>query len=206
MTATHPLWRPFEQASDEEIVAARVPGPRSATRIDVVAHDASWPETYAGVADSIRAALGERVLALEHIGSTAVPTLAAKPMIDIDLVVADSTDEAAYVPALEALGFVLRLREPGFFEHRLLRHSDPCCNLHVFSPGTPELERHLLFRDWLRTHPDDRAAYEAAKRDAAAQGFTEGMHYNNHKGGVVYDIYERIFATDPAHPHDPRPR
>ena len=203
---THPLWRPFEQVSDEEIVAARVPGPRTPTVIEVVPPDPAWPDAYAALAGRVRSALGEGVLVLEHVGSTAVPGLSAKAMIDVDLVVADPTDEAAYVPALEGIGFVLRLREPDFDEHRLLRHTDPGCNLHVFRPGSREVARHLAFRDWLRTHPEDRAAYEAAKHAAAAQGFTEGMHYNNHKGGVVYDIHERIFGADPQHQHDPHPR
>lgn len=163
----HPLWRPFEQVSDEEIRAARVPDrPRAPTTIEVVAYDEAWPAAYERLAGAVRDALGHGVLGLEHVGSTAVPGLAAKALIDVDLVVADPTDEAAYVPALEAAGFVLRLRE----------------------------------------RPEERAPYEAAKREAAAQGFSEGMHYNNHKGGVVYDIYERIFAADPAHSHDPHPR
>jgi GrpB-like predicted nucleotidyltransferase (UPF0157 family) len=204
---THPLWRPFEQVSDEEILAARVTDrPRAPTTIEVVPYDEAWPAAYDGLDRRVRDALGGAVIGLEHVGSTAVPGLAAKPMIDVDLVVADPTDEAAYVPALESVGFVLRLREPDFHEHRLLRHADPACNLHVFGPGTPEVERHVRFRDWLRVDAGDRALYEDAKRVAAAQGFTEGMHYNNHKGGVVYDIYERIFAADPAYPHDPHPR
>ena len=203
---THPLWLPFAEVSEEEIVAARVPGPRAPTTIVVVPFDPGWADAYADVAGRVRSALGDLVLALEHIGSTAVPGLAAKPTIDVDLVVPDPTDEAAYVPALEAVGFAHRLREPDFFEHRLLRHTDPPCNLHVFPPDTPEVQRHVAFRDWLRSHPVDRALYEAAKREAAAQGFTEGMQYNNHKAGVVYDLYEKIFAADPVHPHDPRPR
>ena len=76
----------------------------------------------------------------------------------------------------------------------------------MFSPGSPELGRHLLFRDWLRTHDDDRDAYAALKTELGQRGFTDGMDYNNHKAALVYDIYERIFAADPDHPHDPQPR
>jgi GrpB-like predicted nucleotidyltransferase (UPF0157 family) len=89
------------------------------------------------------------VLVVEHVGSTAVVGLPAKPVIDIDLTVADSVDEAAYVPALEGVGFRLVIREPWWHEHRCLVHDDPRCNLHVFSPGAPEPVRHRIFRDWL---------------------------------------------------------
>ena len=93
--------------------------------IIVVAHDPAWPQIYATVADRIREALGTRVLDLDHIGSTSVPGLPAKPVIDIDLTVADSSDEPAYVPALEAAGFRFVLCESGWHEHRLLTHDDP---------------------------------------------------------------------------------
>jgi GrpB-like predicted nucleotidyltransferase (UPF0157 family) len=203
---THPLWRPFELASDADIVAARVNAPQRGAPIDVVEPDPTWPATFAIVAARVGAVLGRRALTIAHVGSTAVAGLAAKPVIDIDVIVTDSADEQAYVPDMEAGGWVLRIREPEFEEHRLLRLEDPECNLHVWSPGSPEPRRHLAFRDWLGTHPEDRDLYAAAKRVAAARGFTDGMHYNNAKAGVVYDIYERIFAADPAHPHDPRPR
>ncbi|MBZ5738854.1 GrpB family protein [Nocardioides mangrovi] len=203
---THPLWRPFEIPSDEEIAAARVNAPQRGIPVEVVEPDPAWPQVYGELAARVRAALGDRVIQIEHVGSTAVPGLAAKPVIDIDLTVADSADEAAYVPALEADGWVLRIREPDWEEHRLLRLEEPECNLHVWSPGSAEPRRHRMFRDWLRGHEDDRARYAAAKRAAAAEGFTDGMHYNNHKSPVVYDLYERIFAADPDHPHDPRPR
>ena len=143
--------------------------------------------------------------ALEHIGSTAVPGLAAKPVIDPELTVADRADEAAYVPALEPLGLPLRIREPDWEEHRLLpartRHQPARVRGRQPEPG-----RHLLFRDWLRTHDDDRAAYAALKAELGGEGFGDGMDYNNHKAALVYDIYERIFAADPAHEHDPQPR
>jgi GrpB-like predicted nucleotidyltransferase (UPF0157 family) len=202
----HPLWRPFEIPSDEEVAAARIAPPAPSAPVEVVAPDPAWPQVYADLAARIRAALGEGVQGVEHVGSTAVPGLAAKPVIDIDLTVADSADEAAYVPALEADGWVLRIREPEWEEHRLLRIEEPACHLHVWSPGSEEPQRHRMFRDWLRTHDDDRELYAATKRQVADLGFTDGMHYNNAKAGMVYDLYERIFAADPDHPHDPRPR
>ena len=104
----------------------------------------------------INAALGDSALSVEHVGSTAVPGLPAKPVIDIDLTVAESGDEPAYVPSLERCGFVLVIREPWWYEHRCLRRQEPACNLHVFSPDCAEAERHRIFRDWLRSHPADR--------------------------------------------------
>jgi GrpB-like predicted nucleotidyltransferase (UPF0157 family) len=202
---THPLWRPFELADLDEVAQARVGGQPPRT-IEVVPYDAGWPADFERMAARVRAALGERVLALEHVGSTAVPKLAAKPVIDADLTVADSADEAAYVPDLEAAGFELRIREPEWEEHRLLTLEDPRTNLHVFSPGATEPRRHVLFRDWLRASNDDRASYATLKTVLARRGFTDGMDYNNHKAALVYDIYEKAFAADPAHEHDPRPR
>ena len=123
--------------------------------INVVEYDPAWPTVFEAQAGRIRDALGDRVLGLEHVGSTSVPGLAAKPVIDIDLTVVDSSDEAAYMPALEAVGFVLRIREAKWHEHRCLEMDDPRTNLHVWCPDSPEAIRHRMFRDWLRTHPDD---------------------------------------------------
>ena len=125
--------------------------------IRVVPYDPAWPRLFDREAARIRAALGDRALRLEHVGSTSVPGLAAKPRIDILLVVADSGDEPAYVPALEAAGYALRIREPEWYEHRVFKGPDTDVNLHVFSPGCPEIDRMLGFRDHLRADDADRA-------------------------------------------------
>jgi GrpB-like predicted nucleotidyltransferase (UPF0157 family) len=191
----------------EEINAARVKlGVWAPAPVEVVAPDPTWADSYAVARERICAALGERVLAVEHVGSTAVAGLWAKPIIDIDLTVADSAAEDAWLPDLEAAGFVLRVREPDWEEHRLLRGQAPTSYVHVFSAGAREPQRHVMFRDWLRTHPDDRDQYSAVKREAAARGFTDGMLYNNAKAAFVYDLYEKVFADDPEHAHDPHPR
>jgi len=204
---THPLWRAYEVPSAEQIAAARVNrGDRAPSRVEVVAPDPAWAESYAVVRERIRAALGPRVLALEHVGSTSVPGLWAKPVVDVDLTVADSADEGAWLPDLEAAGFGLTVREPDWEEHRMVHGRGPTSYVHVFSPGAREPRRHVMFRDWLRTHPDDRDRYAATKREVAARGFTDGMLYNNAKSGFVYDLYERVLAADPAHEHDPHPR
>ena len=97
-------------------------------------------------------------------------------------------------------------------QHRFFRGHAPESNVHVFSPGALEPRRQRLFRDWLTANTDDRQAYGALKRSLAQQGFSDVMHYNNAKAGLIYDIYdiydiyERIFRADPASEHDPHPR
>ena len=127
----------------EDYLAAVTIGERTPhnAQVELVKYDPEWPELYRREEEKIRGALGERALSVEHVGSTSVPGLPAKPIIDINLEVAATTDEDAYVPALEAAGYVLRIREPDWFEHRVLKGIDPKVNLHVFSPGCAEVER-----------------------------------------------------------------
>ena len=166
--------------------------PHNAT-IALVPYDAHWPAAYSGIAEEIRAVLGEAVMRIEHVGSTSVPGLSAKPVIDIVLAVADSTDEASYVPALEGQGFVLRIREPHWFEHRLLKAPTPVAgNVHVFSAGCVEIDRMIAFRDRLRTNTDDRTLYEETKRRLAAQVWEHVQHYADAKSTVIRGIIDRI--------------
>lgn len=170
-----------------------LPGP-----VVIVEHDPAWHTHFTTLADRIRSALGPLALTVEHVGSTSVPGLAAKPVIDIDLTVADPADESAYRGALEAAGFVLVVREPGWHEHRCFRLDAPAANLHVFGPGCPETIRHRMFRDWLRIHPEDRALYREAKEAAAAVTNDAGgtvMDYNARKEDVIRGIYARAFAS-----------
>ena len=160
--------------------------------------DPGWPRRYRELAARIREALGWRVLELEHVGSTSVPGLPAKPIIDIDLTVADSGREQDYVPALEAAGFTLTIREPWWCGHRMLRTDEPRCNLHVFGPDSPELVRHRIFREWLRGNPADRDMYAAAKRRAASEANAQSEHvmqYNARKERVIREIYQRAFTA-----------
>jgi GrpB-like predicted nucleotidyltransferase (UPF0157 family) len=117
--------------------------------------------------------------------------LPAKPVIDINLEVADTTDEDAYVPQLEAAGYVLRIREPEWFEHRLLKGVDPSVNLHVFPAGCAELERMLSFRDDLRANEAERELYLRTKRELAAQTWEHVQHYADAKSDVVEEIMRR---------------
>ncbi|WP_295843092.1 GrpB family protein [uncultured Microbacterium sp.] len=169
-------------------------GPAEQVRqIEIVDPDAAWPGVFEMLRSRIDGALGDRVLEIEHVGSTSVPKLAAKPVIDIDLTVADTDDEDAYVPALEALGFVLRVREPWWLGHRCLVSGEPAANLHVWPPDSPEAARHRLFRDWLRADEADRQRYAAVKREVAADGLMS--EYNARKEGVIREIYARAFAA-----------
>ena len=168
------------------------------TPIEVVDADPSWPAQFDELADRIWLALGGRVVELEHIGSTSVADLPAKPIIDIDLTVDDSSDEPAYVPALERVGFVLSIREPGWHQHRCLIARSPRANLHVWSPDSPEAIRHRMFRDWLRHHPDDRVRYADAKRSSSDASNAAGeavMAYNLRKQPVVREILDRMFRS-----------
>ena len=162
--------------------------------IHLADYDPGWPELFEREEARIRLLLGDRVRLLEHVGSTSIPGIAAKPIIDVDLAVPDSADEPAYVPDLEAGGFILRAREPDWFEHRLLQGTDRSVNLHVFTAGSPEIDRMLAFRDHLRTHDDERRLYEATKRELAARDWVYVQDYADAKGDVVEAILARALA------------
>lgn len=175
-----------------------VPGAAPAAGIEVTDADPAWPRQYDDLAGRIRQALGWRALQLEHVGSTSVPGLAAKPVIDIDLTVADSGREQHYVPALEAIGFRLVIRQPWWYGHRALVLDEPHCNLHVFAFDSAEAVRHRIFRDWLRGNPEERDRYAAVKRQAASDANAAGEHvmqYNARKEEVVREIYHRAFVA-----------
>jgi GrpB-like predicted nucleotidyltransferase (UPF0157 family) len=180
---------------DHEIEAAHVGGPLRQNQDVVIAeYDPVWPHWYESAAFRIREALGDKVLQLDHVGSTSVRGLPAKPLIDINLVVADTTDEEVYVPPLEAIGYTLRIREPEWFEHRMLRGYDPPVNLHLFNPGCEEVDRMLRFRDWLRTHPEDRDLYLQTKRELAAKKWRYVQNYADAKSEVIQQILARAEA------------
>lgn len=159
--------------------------------ITLAEYDSEWPRLFAREAERIRAVLGGTALRVEHVGSTSVPGLAAKPIIDILLVVPDSGDEAAYVPAMEAAGYELRIREPDWFEHRLFKGPDTNVNLHVFGVGASEVDRMLRFRDWLRANDADRDHYERTKRELARRTWHHVQHYADAKTAVVQEIMQR---------------
>jgi GrpB-like predicted nucleotidyltransferase (UPF0157 family) len=171
----------------ERLVARR----RHDAPVRLVEYDPAWAERFAEAAARIRAGLGDRVLVLEHVGSTSVPGMAAKPYIDVVLGVPDSSAEDDYVPALEAAGYELRAREPDWFEHRYLVSAGKAVQVHVFTAGEPEIDRMLRFRDRLRSSPEDFDRYLAEKRRLAARRWEYVQDYADAKGGVVADIMTR---------------
>ncbi len=183
------------ESTREERDAAYVGGPPASTGPIVIAeYDPSWPAVFTREEKRIRTVLGATVISVTHVGSTSVPGLAAKPIVDIDLIVASSADEDSYLPALTAAGYELRVREPNWHEHRMFRGAEPPVNLHVFSPGSPETVRHIVFRDWLRTHPDDRDRYADVKRTIATRE-SDVRAYTDAKDEIIDDIYARAFQT-----------
>jgi GrpB-like predicted nucleotidyltransferase (UPF0157 family) len=158
--------------------------------ITLAAYDPDWPRLFDREADRLRSALGTVALRVEHVGSTSVPGLMAKPVIDVLLVVPDSADEPRYAPQLEAAGYVLRIRQPEWFEHRLFRGPDPPVNLHVFSPGAAEVERMLRFRDRLRDDDAARDRYQRTKRELAELTWRHVQDYADAKTAVIDEILD----------------
>src|ERR1035438_4330641 len=146
-------------------------------QIPLADYDPQWPALFRRERDRIQAALGDRALQIEHTGSTSIPGLIAKPIIDITLAVADSRDEAAYVSALEAAGYVLRIREPDWYEHRMFRTPEKDVHVHIYSDDCPEIQRYLTFRDRLRRNSDDRSRYELTKRRLAMEDWPDMNAY-----------------------------
>jgi GrpB-like predicted nucleotidyltransferase (UPF0157 family) len=179
-------------ATEAEIEAYTIGGAR---RLDGPVHlaeyDDAWPQLFAREAARIKRLLGEIAKSIEHVGSTSVLGLAAKPIIDIVMEVTDSSDENAYVTPLESHGYELRIREPDWHEHRVLRGPDTDVNLHVFTVGCTEINRMLRFRDHLRNSPSDRKLYEDAKRALARRNWAYIQNYADAKTEVIETILAR---------------
>ena len=165
--------------------------PGSSRRIQIATYNSAWPILFEQQAARIRDALKELALRIEHVGSTSVPGLAAKPVIDIHLTVQDSADENAYGSPLEKAGFRLIVREPDWFGHRMYVDLDPEVNLHVFSEGCPELARCRLFRDWLRIDQADRELYTQVKQTLALREWNHVNDYADAKGDTINEIMVR---------------
>ena len=163
-------------------------GGREIRSIVIVDYDNEWPVRFEELALRVKNALGNGALSVEHIGSTAVPGLAAKPIVDMLLVVHDVTDEGAYVPLLEHEGFVLRVREP---RHRMLRTIEKDVHIHVFEPESQEIRDYLDLRDWLRINEADRDLYASTKKKLAQQRWSDMNFYADAKSSVVQQILGR---------------
>jgi GrpB-like predicted nucleotidyltransferase (UPF0157 family) len=183
-------------AYDEDMAKTWVgPPPTLRTRIEIRDYDPEWPRLFEREAARVRSVLGDRVVRLEHAGSTSVPGLPAKPIIDMVLELPDSSDEPAYLPDMEAAGYTLVIREPEWFEHRVFKGPDANVNLHVFTAGSAEVERMLRFRDWLRSNPADLELYLRTKRELAARDWKYVQQYADAKSAVVQEIMARADAA-----------
>jgi len=156
--------------------------------IRIVEYDAEWNKIFREHADIIDSALGSSAERIEHIGSTSVPGLAAKPIIDIIVVVRDSQDEDSYLPQLESAGYSLRVREPGWHEHRMFRSRSLDVHIHVYSLGCSEIERTIRFRDQLRRNSNHRRLYEETKQQLAARDWPDMNAYARAKSDVIARI------------------
>jgi GrpB-like predicted nucleotidyltransferase (UPF0157 family) len=189
---------------DEKLAEIMVDGVDRQTlrgKIELVEYDPRWPALYAREEGRIRSILGDRVLRIEHTGSTSVPGLPAKPIVDIVLEVPDAADEDRYVADLEAAGYVLAIRESDWLEHRLFKGPDTNVNLHVFSAACPETDKMVLLRDRLRSNAEDRELYARTKRELAARGWKYVQQYADAKTEVVQEILARATAEGtPAGP------
>lgn len=187
-----------QPATDEQIEAYTIGTPRQLnTTVRLDEYDPSWPGRFDTQQGVIRRALGPEVLRLEHIGSTSVPGLAAKPIIDILLHVWNTAEEQSYVPQLEAAGFRLQIREPDWHEHRAFVKriddgDDESVNLHVYTEGCVMGVRDITFRNWLRDNDDDRSLYESTKRELAARTWKYMQNYADAKTAVIVDIRSRV--------------
>jgi GrpB-like predicted nucleotidyltransferase (UPF0157 family) len=160
-------------------------------QLELVAYDDEWPAVFSAHRERIREALRTTSVDIEHIGSTSVPGLAAKPIIDIVVAVDDVTAEEDYLPPLLAAGYELRVREPG---HRLVRTPARDVHVHILGRDDPALERYLVFRDRLRADADDRDLYARTKRELIGQGFQDMNAYSDAKTEVIGAILARARA------------
>lgn len=156
--------------------------------IKVVPSDPAWPQRFAVERAKIVATLGVKALRVDHVGSTSIRGLAAKPIIDIELTVKDVEDEDDYLPALVAAGYQLRVREPG---HRMFRTANLGVHVHCCTTGSDWERRHLLFRDWLRHDQADRAAYGELKNELAKRDWPDMNAYAKAKSALISEITGR---------------
>lgn len=187
----------LESGHTDEQIRAHTVGelqPLEEGRIILADYDPLWPQQFLAEAQGLRAILGERAFTIEHVGSTAVPGLPAKPIVDMVLVIANSEDEPTYAPDLESAGYVLRIREPDWYEHRMFKGPRASINLHVFSSNCPEIARMLAFRDWLRENNADRELYANAKRGLAEQKWKYVQNYADAKTAIIAEIIARAYG------------
>jgi len=191
---SHDILKPMTEEQIRRVTVGLTPKQDSG-KVVLVDYDPAWPVLFIRENERIKLALGAKAISIEHVGSTSVPGLPAKPIVDILLVVDSSADEKSYLPVLEAAGYVLRIREPDWHEHRMFKGPDTNIDLHVFSRGDEEIERMLIFRDWLRENPADRDFYLRTKRELARKDWNYVQNYADAKSKVVESIIARARSS-----------
>ncbi len=176
-----------------DVVDVDIVGGPEPLRVGLHDHDPAWATRFAEHRARITAALPGLHVTIEHIGSTSVPGLAAKPIVDVAVSVPDVTDEAAYLEPLLDAGYVLRVREPG---HRLVRTPERDAHVHVYEHGAREVDDYLLLRDHLRRDDADRQRYEDVKRGLMTRSWDDSNAYADAKTTVIDAIKERARAAD----------
>lgn len=163
---------------------------RTGETIEVAAYDEQWPARFAEWRARLAAELGPVAIRIEHVGSTAVPGLAAKAIIDILISVAHTGDEEAYVPAIERTGLQLRLREPGHRYFRPPPDRPRDVHIHACEARSAWERNHLLFRDYLRAHPAARDSYADLKQELAERYPDDRLAYTDAKSAFILDSLE----------------
>ena len=171
-----------------DVTTVELVGGAEALELGLHDHDGRWAQTYLEHRGRIREALAAVDVQVEHIGSTSVPGLAAKPIVDVVVAVEDITAEEDHLDALLAAGYELRVREPG---HRLVRTPARDVHVHLYGRGDPAVDDYLLLRDHLRADADDRALYEGTKRALIAERWDDTNDYADAKTDVIEAIKAR---------------
>ncbi|HWI42609.1 MAG TPA: GrpB family protein [Nocardioides sp.] len=185
-----------------DVTTTELVGGRERRALVITDHDPAWAAAYAAHERRIRDALGPVAVEVHHIGSTSVPGLAAKPIIDVLLTVEDITAEEDYLEPLLAAGYELRVREPG---HRMVRTPARDVHVHILRVGDPAADDYLLLRDHLRLHPEDRELYEQTKRSLITTDWADMNDYADAKGPVIAAIKARASRLQPGPPGSPGP-
>ncbi|MFR7591509.1 MAG: GrpB family protein [Longibaculum sp.] len=168
-----------------------IPIQKHQSTINLSDYQMQWKEDFQIEKHHLKETLKEKALMIEHVGSTSVEGLCAKPIIDILLIVEDSSKEEDYLSELEEAGYWLKIREPDWNQHRMFKGPRCDINLHVFSQGCKEAKRMLMFRDWLRQHPEDRDLYAHKKKELSLKVWEYIQDYADAKSEVVREIMER---------------
>lgn len=164
--------------------------------ISVVPYDPSWPEQFELEAAKIQQALGDNCIHIHHIGSTAVPGLDAKPVIDMIPVVKNIRTVDSCNEVMEALGYSVEGEFGTPFRRFFIKGGDQRThNIHVYEKGNPEIERHVTFRDHLRAHPDVAAEYAKLKQEVASKSPHDIVAYCNGKTEWVTEIERQLGIT-----------